>query len=50
MIARLCRKHDVIAVTDEIYEHMCYDGTRHISLAEIDGMACVALCSHACIR
>jgi len=39
MIARLCRKHDVIAVTDEIYEHMCYDGTRHISLAEIDGMA-----------
>ena len=36
-IAELCRQHDVIAVTDEIYEHIRYDGA-HIPLAMIDGM------------
>ena len=37
-IAALCRKWDVIAVTDEIYEHMVYDGAEHVSLAGLDGM------------
>jgi len=37
-IARLCREHDVIAVTDEIYEHIRYDG-EHIPIATLDGMA-----------
>jgi aminotransferase len=37
-IASLCREHDVIAVTDEIYEHIRYDGT-HIPIATLDGMA-----------
>ncbi|MDX2036975.1 MAG: aminotransferase class I/II-fold pyridoxal phosphate-dependent enzyme [Isosphaeraceae bacterium] len=37
-IARLCRKWDVIAITDEIYEHILYDGREHVSLAMIDGM------------
>lgn len=37
-IATLCIKWDVIAITDEIYEHILYDGTEHISLASLHGM------------
>jgi aspartate/methionine/tyrosine aminotransferase len=37
-IARLCQKWDVLAVTDEIYEHIIYDGARHVSMITIDGM------------
>jgi aspartate/methionine/tyrosine aminotransferase len=37
-IASLCRKWDVVAVTDEIYEHMTYDGAEHVTLASLDGM------------
>ena len=37
-IARLCLKWDVLAITDEIYEHIIYDGHRHIPMASIDGM------------
>jgi aminotransferase len=39
LIADLCRKWDVIAVTDEIYEHIVYEGRKHISIATLDGMA-----------
>jgi aspartate/methionine/tyrosine aminotransferase len=39
IIAELCQRHDVIAVTDEIYEHMVYDGLRHIPIATLPGMA-----------
>ncbi|HEU4334524.1 MAG TPA: aminotransferase class I/II-fold pyridoxal phosphate-dependent enzyme [Candidatus Eisenbacteria bacterium] len=38
-IASLCRKHDVLAVTDEVYEHIVYDGAEHVSLATRPGMA-----------
>ncbi|MFC2149308.1 pyridoxal phosphate-dependent aminotransferase [Candidatus Auribacterota bacterium] len=38
-IAALCLKWDCIAVTDEIYEHILYDDSEHISIASIDGMA-----------
>jgi aspartate/methionine/tyrosine aminotransferase len=38
LIAGLCRKWGVVAVTDEIYEHILYDGTNHISIAALDGM------------
>jgi aminotransferase len=38
-IARLCQKWGAIAVTDEIYEHILYDGTTHVPMAAIDGMA-----------
>ena len=38
-IAALCRKWDVIAVTDEIYEHIVYDGAEHVPMATLDGMA-----------
>jgi len=36
-IAALCRRHDAYAVTDEIYEHICYEG-KHIPIATLDGM------------
>ncbi len=38
-IADLCLKWDSYAVTDEIYEHILYDGAEHISLAALPGMA-----------
>ena len=37
-LARLCIDHDLIAITDEIYEHIVYDGHRHRFLAGLDGM------------
>ena len=37
-VAALCRKWDVIAITDEIYEHIVYDGRPHVALAGLDGM------------
>jgi aspartate/methionine/tyrosine aminotransferase len=38
-IAALCRRHDALAVTDEIYEHILYDGAVHIPMATLPGMA-----------
>jgi len=38
-IAALCRKWDAIAISDEIYEHIIYDGNTHIPIATIPGMA-----------
>ena len=38
LIAKLCREHDVVAFTDEIYEHLVYEG-RHVPLATLPGMA-----------
>ena len=38
-IAALCRKWDVIAISDEIYEHIIYDGRAHMPIATIEGMA-----------
>lgn len=37
-VAALCRKWDVIAITDEIYEHIVYDDLQHVCLAALDGM------------
>jgi aminotransferase len=37
-IAALCRKWDVVAITDEIYEHILFDGREHVALASLDGM------------
>ncbi len=37
-IAKLCREHDLIAVTDEVYEHLVFDGARHVPLATFPGM------------
>jgi aminotransferase len=38
LIRDLCLKFNVLAITDEIYEHILYDGTEHISMAALDGM------------
>jgi len=37
-IRDLCVRWDAFAITDEIYEHIIYDGAQHISLASLDGM------------
>jgi aspartate/methionine/tyrosine aminotransferase len=37
-ISELCRRWNAYAITDEIYEHMLYDGAQHISMATLDGM------------
>jgi len=45
-IAELCRRHNLIAITDEVYEHLVYDG-EHICLAGLPGMRerCVVISS-----
>src|SRR4029079_18376584 len=37
LIAQLCVEHDLIAITDEVYEHLVFDG-RHVPLATMPGM------------
>jgi N-succinyldiaminopimelate aminotransferase len=38
MIAELAREHDLVVVTDEVYEHLVFDGHSHIPLATLPGM------------
>ena len=38
LIAELCREHDVVVFTDEIYEHLAYEG-RHVPIATLPGMS-----------
>jgi aminotransferase len=38
LIATLCQQHDVIAITDEIYEFITYGDARHIPIATLPGM------------
>lgn len=38
LLAGACRRHDLMAVTDEVYEHLVYDGD-HVPLATVAGMA-----------
>jgi aspartate/methionine/tyrosine aminotransferase len=37
-IARICQRHGIVAIVDEIYEHIWYDGHRHVSLGSLPGM------------
>ncbi len=37
-IRDLCARWNAFAITDEIYEHILYDGAQHISIAALDGM------------
>src|SRR6202171_4313369 len=37
-IRDLCVRWDAFCITDEIYEHILYDGTEHISMARVEGM------------
>ncbi|WP_432546475.1 pyridoxal phosphate-dependent aminotransferase [Kineococcus sp. SYSU DK004] len=38
-VARLAVEHDALVLTDEVYEHLVYDGARHVPLATLPGMA-----------
>src|SRR3954464_1768921 len=38
LIRDLCVEFDVLAITDEIYEHILYEGSEHICIATLDGM------------
>tara|TARA_B100001964_G_scaffold34983_2_gene37483 strand:- start:8276 stop:9415 length:1140 start_codon:yes stop_codon:yes gene_type:complete len=38
-IARVAVDHDLLVVTDEVYEHLIYDGGSHVALATLPGMA-----------
>ena len=37
-VAELCQEFDCLAITDEIYEHILYDGTRHVPIMTLPGM------------
>ncbi len=37
LIAGICREHDLLAVTDEVYEHLVFEGS-HVPLATLPGM------------
>jgi N-succinyldiaminopimelate aminotransferase len=37
VVADVCLEHDLLAVTDEVYEHLVYDG-EHVPLATLPGM------------
>jgi aminotransferase len=37
-IAGLCQEFDCLAITDEIYEHILYDGTVHVPILSLPGM------------
>lgn len=39
LIAELAIEHDLIVVTDEVYEHLLFDGRRHVPLSTLPGMA-----------
>ncbi|WP_461123382.1 pyridoxal phosphate-dependent aminotransferase [Saccharothrix stipae] len=38
-VAALCVEHDIVAITDEVYEHLVFDGLAHVPLATFPGMA-----------
>ncbi|MFF1607271.1 pyridoxal phosphate-dependent aminotransferase [Amycolatopsis sp. NPDC058278] len=37
-LAALCVEHDLIAITDEVYEHLVFDDAEHIPLVTLPGM------------
>ncbi|WP_420627755.1 methionine aminotransferase [Candidatus Leptofilum sp.] len=39
LIANLCQQHDVLAMTDEVYEHLVFDEQQHQTLISLPGMA-----------
>jgi N-succinyldiaminopimelate aminotransferase len=38
LIAAMCQEYDAVAVTDEVYEHLVYDGVAHVPIATLPGM------------
>ena len=43
-IASLCEKHDAYVVGDEVYEHIVYDGRKHVTLLAVPGLRHRAFC------
>jgi len=39
LIGELAAEHDAVVVTDDVYEHMIYDGRQHVTMASLPGMA-----------
>jgi N-succinyldiaminopimelate aminotransferase len=39
LLAAQCRDRDVLAITDEVYEHLVFDGREHVPLTTLPGMA-----------
>jgi len=39
VIASICQRRNIIAIADEVYEYILYDGAKHTSLAALPGMA-----------
>jgi aminotransferase len=37
-IAKLAKKHDLMIISDEVYQHIVFDGNKHISISTIEGM------------
>lgn len=48
-IAAVCAEHDIVAVGDEVYEHIVFDGRVHKSLLQVEGLAdrCIVVSSTA---
>ena len=38
LVSEMCNKYDALVVTDEIYEHILYDGAQHVSPASVEGL------------
>jgi aspartate aminotransferase len=38
-LAELCLRHDLLVISDEVYEQITFDGHRHLSIASLPGMA-----------
>ena len=39
LLAETARRHDLIVITDEVYEHLVFPGHRHVPMATLPGMA-----------
>jgi N-succinyldiaminopimelate aminotransferase len=39
VVAAVAQEHDLVVITDEVYEHLTFDGTRHVPLCTLPGMA-----------
>ncbi len=50
LIAELCQEYDALCVTDEIYEHILYDGAEHIPMMTLPGMRERAVLVNSCSK
>ena len=38
-IGEICKRHDLLVITDEVYEYIVFDEQQHVSMASLPGMA-----------